>query len=277
MKEKPEKIPVVSYWIRRQCDAGNTPEIDQAKLTKILSETSIPSVLEQADRLLVYLGDELLKTGRPGGRVSLSQRHRLVTATIGAAPDPGGTLMLLIQELAQGGLLNPTDVTQYDDQLSLTFKGWARHGELKRHTIDSRIAFMAMPFNIPLLDLVFREHFRPAVKQTGFDLQRLDDHPKAGNIDDRLRVEIRGSRFLIAELTGANAGAYWEAGFAEGLGKPVIYTCEKKHFEDSKSKPHFDTNHHLTVLWDENALPLAVEQLKATIRETLPSEAKQQD
>jgi hypothetical protein len=184
--------------------------------------------------------------------------------------------MLLIQELAQSGLLNPTDVTQYDDQLSLTFKGWTRHGELKRQPIDGRTAFMAMPFNDALLDRVFA-NFRQAVEQTGFDLRRLDDHPKAGSIDDRLRVEIRNSRFLIAELTGANPGAYWEAGFAEGLSKPVIYSCQKAHFDDPKRRPHFDTNHHLTVVWDEDALALAVEQLKATIRETLPSEAKQQD
>jgi hypothetical protein len=80
------------------------------------------------------------------------------------------------------------------------------------------MAFIAMPFGDSFLDKVFSECFRPAVAVTGFDLRRLDTHPKAGSIDDRLRVEIRGARFLIAELTGANPGAYWEAGFAEGLG-----------------------------------------------------------
>jgi hypothetical protein len=152
-----------------------------------------------------------------------------------------------------------------------------RHGELKREPIDSRAAFMAMPFNNDILDRVFRDCFRPAVAATGFDLRRLDDHPAAGNIDDRLRIEIRNARFLIAELTGANPGAYWEAGFAEGLHKPVIYTCEKSCFDKPAQKPHFDTNHHLTVIWEESDLPGAVEQLKATIRETLPSEAKQRD
>ena len=76
----------------------------------------------------------------------------------------------------------------------------------------------------------------------------LVQRAKAGSIDERLRVEIRRSRFLIADLTDRNAGAYWEAGFAEGLGKPVIYTCEKSVFEEEKT--HFDTNHMHTVLWD---------------------------
>jgi nucleoside 2-deoxyribosyltransferase len=86
-----------------------------------------------------------------------------------------------------------------------------------------------------------------------------------------LRVEIRTSRFLIADLTHGNQGAYWEAGFAEGLGKPVIYTCEKSQFEIYKT--HFDTNHHLTVKWDKEQPEEFKKKLKDTIRATLPDEA----
>ena len=40
-------------------------------------------------------------------------------------------------------------------------------------------------------------------------------------VDAVIEHEIRACRFLIADLSDDNAGAYWEAGFAEGLGKPV--------------------------------------------------------
>jgi len=106
-------------------------------------------------------------------------------------------------------------------------------------------------------------------------LFKLVDRPKAGLLDDRLRVEIQTSRFLIADLTHENAGAYWEAGYAERLGKQVIYTCEKEKFEEQKT--HFDTNHHLTVVWDADNPHEAAEALKATIRATLPGEAKLTD
>jgi nucleoside 2-deoxyribosyltransferase len=89
-----------------------------------------------------------------------------------------------------------------------------------------------------------------------------------------MRVEIKASRFLIADLTHDNNGAYWEAGYAEGLGKPVIYTCEASKFDEKQS--HFDTNHHLTVKWDANNPSQAVADLKATIRATIP-EARQED
>jgi nucleoside 2-deoxyribosyltransferase len=132
-----------------------------------------------------------------------------------------------------------------------------------------------MKFGDGDLDIMLENCFRPAVKDTGFDLFRLDDVPKAGLIDDRLRVEIRASRFLIADLTHENAGAYWEAGYAEGLGKPVIYTCERKKFDEKKT--HFDTNHHTTVLWDKDDLEKTARDLKNTIRATLLEEAKLND
>jgi len=91
---------------------------------------------------------------------------------------------------------------------------------------------------------------------------------------DRLRIEIRQARFLLADLTQANNGAYWEAGYAEGLGKPVIYLCEKSYF--AKMSTHFDTNHHLTILWDMSTIGDDMDRLTATIRFSIP-EARQTD
>ncbi len=131
---------------------------------------------------------------------------------------------------------------------------------------------MAMQYSNLILSGLVNSHFRPAVKETGFDLRRLDDEAPAGLIDDRLRVEIQSSRFLIVDLTDRNPGAYWEAGYAEGLGKPVIYTCEVSKFHEAS---HFDTNHHLHVLWTEADPTAAITSLKATIRATMPEAARE--
>ena len=143
-------------------------------------------------------------------------------------------------------------------------------------TEDGR-PFMAMEYGDAVVDGMYRECFRPAVKDTGFDLRRLDDAPRAGVIDDRLRVEIRNARFLLADLTHHNRGAYWEAGYAEGLGRPVIFLCERSVWDDEKSKPHFDTNHCTTVIWEAGKPSECAAQLKVTIRATIPGEAKMTD
>lgn len=164
-------------------------------------------------------------------------------------------------------------VDSWTEQMQLTIEGWERFENLRRGQSTARLAFMAMPFGDADLDRYYEEHFKPAVASTGFTLKRLDENQPAGLIDDHLRVETRQCRFLISDLTHHNRGAYWEAGYAEGLGKPVIYTCRKDVFDDERSRPHFDTNHNLTVTWEPAQLSAAMSKLKDTIRATLPDMA----
>jgi len=117
--------------------------------------------------------------------------------------------------------------------------------------------------------------FKPAITRTGFELRLLTDRQPAGLIDDQLRMALRASRFVIADLTHGNNGAYWEAGFAEGLGRPVIYTCQRSAWE--KQKTHFDTNHLATIIWHPENLADTEWRLAAMIRTTLPAKAKMTD
>jgi nucleoside 2-deoxyribosyltransferase len=96
--------------------------------------------------------------------------------------------------------------------------------------------------------------------------------PKMG----RARAKIRAARFLVAELTDENRGAYWEAGFAEGLGKKVYYVCEASKFATVKT--HFDTAHMLTVKWKPDDMTLvALDELKSAVRNDFPIDAIQSD
>lgn len=268
------KRGAVSHWIRLACEQGQRPEIDQKRLQEILDEQTLPSVAEQVDSLMLWLGGELLRMGKPNARVEVRERRKL-TALVGASPQPENEgLDYLIEGLAQKNLTFPSSPHRFS--IGLTFDGWQRYEDLKRARTESRLAFMAMPFGDALLDRLFSS-FKEAVAETGFELRRIIDQPEAGLIDNRMRVEILKARFAVCELTKANAGAYWEGGFAEGIGRPVIYTCEKSHFE--KNKTHFDTKHSHTVLWEESDLRAGAEQLKATIRATatLRGEAKLTD
>lgn len=138
---------------------------------------------------------------------------------------------------------------------------------------------MAMKFGDPQLDSVFAQYFVPAVGQSGFELRTVADGQGAGLIDDQIRVGIRTARFVICDLTHGNQGAYWEAGFAEGLGRPVIYTCRSDVFSsnDKSVRPHFDTSHMATIVWDSEDLQSAAVRLKAMVRATLPGEAILED
>ena len=76
-------------------------------------------------------------------------------------------------------------------------EGWIYFDELKPKIAHSRLAFMAMKFGDETLDKLFSEVLKPAMALTGFDLRRVSDDPRAGLIDDRIRVDIRNSRFWV--------------------------------------------------------------------------------
>jgi hypothetical protein len=241
------------------------PTLDSAVVQKILETAELPSPFEQADNLLRLIAE---RVDGPGELTTISYpQHQFI---VGAKTEGG--VRFLVGALMQRGLLTGKR-DQGWSKVTPTLEGWQRYDELRRGTPTDRKAFMAMQFGDPELDHMFRGCFRRAVTQAGFTLSRLDDEPRAGSIDDRLRVEIQTSRFLIADLTNANNGAYWEAGYAEGLHKPVIYTCRSDAFD----RIHFDTSHLLTVKWKPDDQDDASERLKATIRATLPDAKKTDD
>ena len=271
------KIAILSHWIRTKHEANLADDRGGKKIITLHKElvdniikNHPPSLAEQANNFVRWLGD----TSAPGEDIIVeSNKHQ---AIMGSKTQKEFNFVL--SHLSDDGLIEaiPKSHVGIDyEKITLLFKGWEYYERLKRGAVESRKAFMAMQYNDEQLDKIVDEIFKTAIEETGFKLRRLDKPQPAGLIDDRLRIEIRTSRFLIADLTHENRGAYWEAGYAEGLGKPVIYTCEKKKFE--KLKTHFDTNHHLTVLWDTENMSNTEEELKATIRATLPGEAKLTD
>ncbi len=262
------KIAVLSHSIHKMQRKGEIPYLDSYLVDQLL-QNSLPSLSEQIDNFILWLGDET----EYGETVWVEpSSHQSIMGAKTKATFVFVLKYLLNANLIDGELYESIDGSIGQVGISLSFDGWKRYDNLRRQAVGSRRVFMAMKYGDPDLDQIVNEYFKPAIASTGFELYRLDEAPKAGLIDDRLRIEIRTSKFLLSDLTHENAGAYWEAGFAEGLGKPVIYTCEKSKFE--KQKTHFDTNHHLTVIWDKDNPQMAAERLKATIRATLPDEAK---
>jgi nucleoside 2-deoxyribosyltransferase len=75
--------------------------------------------------------------------------------------------------------------------------------------------------------------------------------------------EIKRSEFVIADLSGNRGGVYYEAGFAEGLNKPVIISCRSDYLKSL----HFDVKQKSAVIWsDENDLyKRLIKRIEATI------------
>ena len=127
--------------------------------------------------------------------------------------------------------------------------GHERVSEIERN-VDNSQAFVAMWFN-DNMDEVYENAIAPAIVAAGYDpfvINRNEGDLRI--LDDQIIGEIRRSRFVVADFThgkdGARGSVYYEAGFAHGLGLPVIFTCK-----NDDSELHFDTNHYPHIMWDQ--------------------------
>ncbi|MGH6811110.1 MAG: hypothetical protein ACREDM_01780 [Methylocella sp.] len=275
----PQRLSVLSHRIRcKQRPNGKPIEIFDFELSSWGLDDPLPNPAEQADRLILWIGDH---QPSPGEYAEISESA--ISAWVGVAitrprTNFGLDWLLMQPELKAQIEFNTTQNS--DLAFQLTLSGWGRYESINQAQVATRRAFMAMKFGDAELDRVVESCFKPAVDRAGFELRLLTDRQPAGLIDDQLRVVLRTSRFAIADLTHGNNGAYWEAGFAEGLGRPVIYTCRKKEWgerndpDPNKIKVHFDTHHLATIIWDPENLQDAATRLTAMIQATLPGEAK---
>ena len=133
-------------------------------------------------------------------------------------------------------------------EIQATVDGYTRIAELET-AIDPTQAFVAMWLDDSMNE-AFDKGIQPAIEDAGYRAIRIDRKPDVDKIDDEIIAEIRRSRFLVADFThgdkGARGGVYYEAGFAYGLGKPVIYTCRA----DMVDYLHFDTRQYAHILWE---------------------------
>ena len=95
------------------------------------------------------------------------------------------------------------------------------------------------------------------------------------DITDAIIAEIKECRFVVADLSGYRGGVYYEAGYAKGLGKPVIFTCRRDWFDGEtdgqgtriKERVHFDINHMNIIVWEtpEELKKKLINRIRSTI------------
>jgi len=195
--------------------------------------------LEAMDRILRFVYD------RPNSIADLVELSGRTDYPIAYAKNEG-EFNVLVKRLVQLGFLENVNGSRY----SVSVTGWKRVAELSRERPDSDRAFVAMSFARGMDD-AWREGFLPAMTACGYKPVRVDLIEHNEKICDRIIAEIRKSGLFVGDFTGHRPNVYFEAGFAKGLGVPVIWTCRKDDM--AKEKVHFDTRQYSHIAWREPA------------------------
>jgi nucleoside 2-deoxyribosyltransferase len=103
---------------------------------------------------------------------------------------------------------------------------------------------------------VYELGIKPACEAAGADCARVDEQIFLESILERIYGEIERSDIVVAEMTGRNPNVFYEAGYAHGLGKPVVLVTK------SADDIPFDLRHYPLVVYGNSITNLKRELQK---------------
>lgn len=216
------------------------------------------TVSEQLDRGLMNIAG---LSDFPGKRVPVpyDRCHLLYTKSLSSEE-----VTFMINQLVDAGLVTRAANMSKQIEVKVTAKGWNRVVELERNKEnESQQAFVAMWFGDEM-NSVYQKAIKRAIEDAGYNAMRIDELEHNNKIDDAIIAQIQRSKFVIADFTGHRGGVYFEAGYAMGLGIPVIWSCRKNDLDNL----HFDTRQYSHLVWEteQELYKLLLNRIKATIK-----------
>lgn len=131
----------------------------------------------------------------------------------------------------------------------ISAQGWIKIAEMEKEKDVLNQGFIAMQFGEKTKFI--RQAFKEAISECRYVPRVIDEKEHNHQIVPEILYEISKSKFVVVDITFPNYGAYYEAGYAEALGKEVIICCKDTEFQ----KVHFDIAQKSAVVWkDEDDL-----------------------
>ncbi len=255
--EEVQRLPddqkaLLTTWLVDERRHGNAPPIIDTGVLLRLSELRPLRLQERKDRLLLLLKSEnddvghRFTTSDPSKPKDADRLVALLGAWTGSRNRK--EVVWLIEELVKDHFLHRPGGQRHD--FTIDSRGWERLEEIQYLHVPSKQGFVAMWFD-PSMTAAFDDGFAPAIRECGYVPMRIDSKEHANKIDDEIILEIRRSRFVVADFTSEpdkpRGGVYFEAGFAMGLNIPVIWSCKSALI----NQVHFDTRQFNHITWDD--------------------------
>lgn len=251
------------YKNKKHLFSGYIREMDELKLSlelitntnfqSILSSPLIPkTMMEKLEKLLLYI---YRKTEQLHQEIEIDESMPAIAYAKNS--EELSSMLVALQELKLLELKSKNPA-----RCVLTLDGIQRAESLQKDVVNSKQCFVAMWFDGNMMD-IYNKYIAKAAEDAGYQPLNISQKEYNDKICDQIIAEIRKSKFLIADYTGNRGGVYFEAGFALGLGLPVIWTCRKDELE----KLHFDVNHYNFIVWETGEE--LYEKLKYRIQATI--------
>lgn len=254
----PRQLTNIQAWLRE----SQGIRIDSYSFERLMA-IPMPTVGERAEKLLIALSK---RAADIGANVNLGYGNKSEELWLSVSWSTSNTeLRFLVQEylIRKKGWLAELggDGTGI---VKITPDGFDHLEQLRMGGRDSQLGFCAMWFAKDMSAL-WTDAIEPAIKDAGYKAVRIDGVEHNNKIDDEILANIRRAKFVIADFTGHRGGVYFEAGFALGLGRQVIWTVR----EDALKDTHFDNRQYNFLQWKSDDLPDFKRRLQLRIEATI--------
>ena len=260
---------ILAGYARELSDGGKEAFYTNDSAQNILDSPLIPqSPVEKLDKLLLWYYKQSDFFGK---YIKVSDAPAICYAVNKHELESLYDLVIdgyLIRSVKGGRLFEGTQ------NVHLSFKGHQHCKELLSSKSNTTNAFVAMWFSDEVSS-AYKTAIAPAIEECSFRPVRVDNVEHNNDITDEIIAGIKDSRFIVADMTGYRGGVYYEAGFARGLGLPVIFTCRKDWFDGEiaddgkivKEKIHFDISHQNIIVWEteDELKKCIINRIRATI------------
>jgi len=227
----------LSAWIRNLNEQGEVPEINPHTLEDL--QRQLPN-RSPREKQIILLRNIERKTEYPGQIIELNWKYDFPLAWASNLDE----IFYYINSLHDRGFIT-NEMTSGLSSVTITADGWDYLEKLEKHVEERTQAFVAMSFSDDLKS-IWEGPIKNAITKAGYKPHRVDAEPHIDRIDIKIISEIKNSRFVIADITEQKRGVYFEAGFALGLGLPVIWCVRKDDLENA----HFDTRQYNHIVWE---------------------------
>ena len=231
----------LSAWIRGEMEFNRpSPEFTTDRLQEV--QSNLPHY-RPAEQLTLLLRAVEKKTKFPGDRVRLIWDVDYPLAWASNSHE----LKYLIDALCDRGMLSlASQAIAQESLLVITPMGWDYLDSIQSVVTLEEQAFVAMSFS-DVMDDAWERGIKLGVEEAGYSALRVDKVEHSDKIDAKIIADIRSSRFLVVDVTEQRQGVYFEAGYALGLDRPVIWTVR----EDDLENVHFDTRQYNHIVWND--------------------------
>jgi len=236
----PEKS-IISYCTRSSAPVHRIGRVRQSSLPDWQMnhpELRIPEQIEQADATIFVAGHD-------GTFLAKNWSFYARKPILGVPRFGGAGETIYDQELARCRLNSPTTADDYEtlNQVSTPVPHYVKEVvALAERLVTPRSVFTIMSFAKEFRDVY--ASYKEVCKESGLEVERTDETSSLERIIPRLEKGIRGSAFVIADVSEGSPNVFYEVGFARGLGKDLILTARKG------TKPPFDIADIPVIFWE---------------------------